>query len=101
MSSQSRLMQMRVRQVVAPPPRPALGVVHPNDRDMNQMLRQATMQLNDSYRPPNTVKQFDNKVLEHMDFCDKVYPHDLHRHVLAADNVCRFMWYQSFREQKT
>jgi len=63
---------MRMHDVVAPPPWPAMGMVHPNEGDLNQMLRQATMQLNDSYRPPNTTKHFDNKLSEYMDFCDKV-----------------------------
>jgi len=90
---------MRVRQTIAPAV--ATGVVHPRDRELNQFLRQATMQLNDSHCPNNTMKQFDNKVLEHFDFCDKVHPYDAYRHILAADKICRFMWFQCFRERKS
>jgi len=89
---------MRVRQTVAPAV--ATGVVHPRDRELNQFLRQATMQLNNSHCPNHTMKQFDNKVLEYFDFCDKVYPYDTYRHILAADKIYRFMWFQCFIEKK-
>jgi len=98
-------MQLRVRQTVAPPaqadPFAMPRLAHPNDRELNTMLRKSTMDLNDAHRPANTAKQFDNRMLEHFDFCDKVYPHDQCRHTLAADKMHRFMWHQCFREKKT
>ena len=98
-------MQLRVRQMAAPPlggdPFGTVRLAHPNDRELNTLLRKSTMELNDSHQPANTAKQFDNRLLEYFDFCDKVYPHDQYRHTLAADKMYRFMWYQCFREKKT
>jgi len=103
----SRLLQHRVHQV---PPAPVVGSPfgaprvahwHPYNRELNVMLPKLSMDLNDSYRPANTAKQFDNKALEHFDCCDKVYSHDPCRQTPDKDKIFRYKWHQCFREKKT
>lgn len=97
--SQSGLMQLRVCQtavLTVGNPFWTARIAHPNDRELNTLLRKSTMELNDSLRPANTAKQFDNELLEHFDFCDKVHPHDQRRHTLASDKMHWFMWCQCF-----
>ena len=72
----------------------------PNDLVLNSRLEQGVLQLRESYRPSNTSKAQDPKEEEYMQFCDALYPHDVHRHVLNADRVYRFIIFQAFREKR-
>jgi Centromere DNA-binding protein complex CBF3 subunit, domain 2 len=58
------------------------------------------LQLREDCRPANTARTQDPKVLEYFGFCDVHYSHDPYKYVLESNKVYRFMWYQSFREQR-
>ena len=72
----------------------------PNDLNLTSRLEQGVLQLRESLRPSNTAKAQDPKEEEYMQFCDALYPQDIHRHILNSDRVYRFMFYQAFREKR-
>ena len=72
----------------------------PEDHNLTSRLEQGVLSLRETLRPDNTAKAQDPKEEEYMQFCDALYPHDIHRYVLNSDRVYRFMFYQSFREKK-
>jgi hypothetical protein len=75
-------------------------VLHPNEHELNSNLEQTVLNLREETRPVNTQRTQDPKVLEFFQFCDIHYGHDPYRYTLETGKVYRFMWYQSFREQR-
>jgi hypothetical protein len=72
----------------------------PNENELNANLEEAVLNLREEYRPENTQKAQDPKVLEYFQFCDVIYGHDPYRYTLCCARVYRFFWYLCFREQR-
>jgi Centromere DNA-binding protein complex CBF3 subunit, domain 2 len=107
----TRLIAARVR---SPPPRysrlstttspggtvTATVIRHPNELELNSQLEQQVLHLREEYRPDNTQKAQDPKILEYFHYCDVVWDHDPYKYILSCEKVYRFMFYLCFREQK-
>ena len=63
-------------------------------------MEQLVMDQQDEYAPENSDKIYTGKTLEFEQFCDYVYPRDHYKYVVKPDKLYRFMFYQTFREQK-
>jgi len=75
-------------------------LAHPKNRELNRVLLKTSMEMNDAHKAPNSAKQFDDRMFECFDLCDKVCLHDLHMHTISTDKICRFVWCPCFREKK-
>ena len=73
---------------------------HPNDVELNSRLQQSVETIHDAGMCENTRKAMEPKEKEYIQFCNVVYPQDIHRHTLTFEKVYRFMWFQSFREKR-
>jgi hypothetical protein len=85
------------------PSTPSRGITtirHPNETNINLQMQRSVATLNESFRPTNTMKCHAPKIEEYFEFCDAVYGDAPYRHVLNAENVLRFMFYQTFRPLK-
>ena len=82
---------------LAPAP---LQLPDPADVGVHSLLQQAVLATDDAITPENTLKAMEPKEKEYIEYCNKAYPNDLHRHTLKYEKVYKFMVYQSFREQK-
>jgi Centromere DNA-binding protein complex CBF3 subunit, domain 2/Transcriptional activator of glycolytic enzymes len=81
-------------------PSSLLRLRHPNDVALNSLLEETILEMREEGRPANTAKTMDNKIREFFQFCDLQYPNDPYNYILEFEKVYRFMFYQSFREQK-
>lgn len=72
----------------------------PAELDQNPVLEQAVQAVRRVYRVESANVLYDSKTQEYFNFCDYVYPNQPYGKVLTADKVYKFMFYQSFREQK-
>jgi hypothetical protein len=73
---------------------------HPNDININIQIQRSVQTMNDSFRPTNTSKVHEPKIEEFFGFCDSIYEDEPYKYNLSFEKVYRFMFYQSFREQK-
>lgn len=73
---------------------------HAQDVMLNANLETSVLTMQEDMRPENTQKAMDPKAKEYFAFCDLVYPNDPFKFTLDYMKVYKFMYYQSFREQK-
>jgi hypothetical protein len=57
--------------------------------------------MSESLRPGATQRAFDPKIEEYFQFCDTIYSQDVYCYNLSYDKVYRFMFYVTFRNNKT
>ncbi len=73
---------------------------HPDQVALNGQLEISVHAMLEDGRPPNTQKAMDPKIPEFFQFCELVFPNKMFKYNLTFDKVYKFMYYQSFREQK-
>ena len=83
---------------VQPAPLPLLQT--PANAGQTAALRIGVHNLLAAEVPENTRKAQDPKQSEFNNFCKKIYPNDPHATILNHEKVYKFMYYQTFREQK-
>jgi hypothetical protein len=76
------------------------SIRNPREVELPNRMARAVNDLITSARPTNTRKAFDPKQKEFEGFCDYLYGNDMYRYNLTFEKVFKFMYYQSFREQK-
>lgn len=92
---------MEAARVPAGPVSPTNGRLrHPEDVARDAEMADAVLRLRESYRPPNTQRQEDNKMTEFFEFVEYKYPNDAYKYNLNSEKVHLFMFYQAFREKK-
>lgn len=73
---------------------------HAQDAILNAHLETSVLAMQEDLRPENTQKAMDPKAREFFMFCDFEYGNDPFKYILEYTKVYKFMYYQSFREQK-
>ena len=69
--------------------------------DLNSQLDQTVLAVQRAYRPDNTKQILERIQHEFFEFCDATKAaNDSYSRVLNGTKVYRFMFYQTFREQK-
>jgi len=75
-------------------------IVTPSGLEYNSRLQQHAARACEKDRPPNSVKVYDPKTEEWDQFCEQIFPHERHAKILDPLRVYRFIYYQTFREQR-
>jgi hypothetical protein len=75
--------------------------MNPNELGLRANLEQAVVVLRNKDKPSNTRKTQEPKIKEFYHYCELVYGHEHYLYNLSPEKVHKFMFYQSFREQKT
>ena len=78
----------------------AIYLQTPDDNELDTNMRMAALALEGQARPENTMRAIKPKIDEYEDYIRKVFPHSQSGMVLDNQKVYRFMFYQTFREQK-
>ena len=73
---------------------------HVHDVMLNANLECTVLTMQEDMQPENTQKAMDPKAKEFFTYCDVVYGNDPFKYILEYTKVYKFMYYQSFREQK-
>jgi hypothetical protein len=63
-------------------------------------LEQLVLRITNEYRPDSRSTIYDAKSNEYFQYCASLYPTDPYAKVLSQYKVYRFIFYQSFRDQK-
>ena len=75
-------------------------LTNPADYELNSRMEECVLTLRDVSKCPNSIKALDTKQEEYMQYCEVCYPDDPYKWTLDREKAYRFMWYQTFREQK-
>ena len=73
---------------------------HSQPSELDNNLTSSITEQTKAITPEATSKQYDPKIREYKAFCDHAYSNDTFPHSLTKWKLYRFMYYQSFREQK-
>jgi Centromere DNA-binding protein complex CBF3 subunit, domain 2 len=73
---------------------------HVRDTILHSHLQTSVITMQEDSRPENTMKAMDPKTKEYFAYCELEYPNDAYKYILNFSKVYKFMYYQSFREQK-
>ena len=79
---------------------PAPVVASPGQMDVQPSLEQAVQRVRNVYRPESSKSIYEGKTTEYFEYCDFAYPNDPYAKILDAGKMYKFMFYQTFREQK-
>jgi hypothetical protein len=75
-------------------------LTQPDETAQDARLEQVVLSITNAYRPDSTSTIYDAKSQEYFGYCASLYPNDRYASVLSQFKVYRFMFYQSFRDQK-
>jgi hypothetical protein len=75
-------------------------LTQPDETAQDARLEQIVLDITNEYRPDSTSTIYDAKSKEYFGYCTSLYPRDRYAMVLSQYKVYRFMFYQSFRDQK-
>jgi hypothetical protein len=73
---------------------------HVQDAILNSHLETSVLTMQEDVRPDNTQRAMDPKAKEFFIYCDLKYLTDPFKYILSYQMIYKFMYYQSFREQK-
>jgi hypothetical protein len=75
-------------------------LMQPDETAQDARLEQIILDITNEYRPDSTSTTYDAKSKEYFGYCTSLYPGDCYAMVLSQYKVYRFMFYQSFCNQK-
>jgi hypothetical protein len=82
------------------PPSTTTRLTQPEETGLDSRLEQTVLRITSEYRPDSTSSIYDAKSQEYFQYCTSLYPNDPYAMVLGQYKVYRFIFYQSFRDQK-
>jgi hypothetical protein len=93
-------MRIQQQQQSSSPAAPTTTMAPPEETAMDSRLEQTVLRITYEYRPDSTTTVYDSKSNKYFQYCTSFYPNDPYAKVLSQYKVYRFMFYQSFRNQK-